>query len=154
MAQALIFLSYPKLYNLYTFNDSSSHTLYFFADFHGMWGMGTVLRDTGAFFMRRQFGNDKLYSTTFSEYVREIVLNGDIALEFFIEGTRSRSLKSLPPKFGLLSMALKPLFFGEIPDITIVPISISYDRVMEDKLFASELLGVPKPKETTAVSNH
>lgn len=51
-----------------------------------------------------------------------------------------------------MSMVLEPLFTREIPDITFVPVSISYDRVMEEKLFAYELLGVPKPKESTSVN--
>lgn len=50
-------------------------------------------------------------------------------------------------------MALKPFLTSEIPDILLVPINISYERVLEEKLFAYELLGVPKPKETTSVSH-
>ena len=49
-------------------------------------------------------------------------------------------------------MTLVPFFTGRVPDITIVPINISYDRTLEEVLFAYELLGVPKPKETTSVS--
>lgn len=37
-----------------------------------------------------------------------------------------------------------------VPDVMIVPISISYDRVLEENLFAQELLGIPKPKESTS----
>lgn len=48
-------------------------------------------------------------------------------------------------------MVLEPYFKGEVFDITLVPISISYDRVLEESLLAHELLGVPKPKESTAV---
>jgi glyceronephosphate O-acyltransferase len=48
-------------------------------------------------------------------------------------------------------MVLEPFFAREIPDITFVPVSISYNRVMEERLFAYELLGVPKPKESTSV---
>ncbi|CAH1116957.1 unnamed protein product [Phaedon cochleariae] len=119
-------------------------------DFYGMWGMGSLLRDTGAFFMRRSYNNDSLYWETFREYVSQIVRNGDLPLEFFIEGTRSRSNKSLSPKFGLLNMILKSLFLAQVPDILFVPIGISYDRILEESLFAYELLGVPKPKETTS----
>nr|XP_023017057.1 dihydroxyacetone phosphate acyltransferase [Leptinotarsa decemlineata]XP_023017058.1 dihydroxyacetone phosphate acyltransferase [Leptinotarsa decemlineata] len=119
-------------------------------DFHGMWGMGTVLRDTGAFFMRRSYNDDSLYWTTFKEYVYQLVTKADVPIEFFLEGTRSRSNKSLPPKFGLLSMILKALFLSQVPDILFVPISINYDRILEENLFTYELLGVPKPKETTS----
>lgn len=48
-------------------------------------------------------------------------------------------------------MVLEPFFKGEVFDITLVPISISYDRVLEESLLAHELLGVPKPKESTTV---
>nr|CAI5869679.1 unnamed protein product [Callosobruchus analis] len=119
-------------------------------DFQGMWGMGTMLRDTGAFFMRRSYNDDSLYWTVFKQYIYQLVTRGDLPLEFFIEGTRSRSNKSLMPKFGLISMILKPFFFAQVPEVLFVPVSISYDRILEENLFAYELLGVPKPKETTS----
>uniref|UniRef100_A0A336K3H7 CSON000074 protein n=1 Tax=Culicoides sonorensis TaxID=179676 RepID=A0A336K3H7_CULSO len=118
-------------------------------DFHGMAGMGEILRKTGAFFMRRSFINDKLYFTTFKEYVHKLMTIYHSGVEFFLEGTRSRSCKSLPPKIGLLSMCLEPFLMGELPDVTIVPVSISYDKPLEEQLFVYELLGVPKPKEST-----
>lgn len=48
-------------------------------------------------------------------------------------------------------MILKAFFFAEVQDIKFVPINISYDRILEETLFAFELLGVPKPKESTSV---
>lgn len=48
-------------------------------------------------------------------------------------------------------MILEPFFKGEVYDVTLLPISISYDRVLEESLLAHELLGVPKPRESTAV---
>ena len=48
-------------------------------------------------------------------------------------------------------MVLEPFFKGEVYDVTLVPVSISYDRVLEEALLAHELLGVPKPKESTSV---
>lgn len=48
-------------------------------------------------------------------------------------------------------MVLEPYFKGEVYDIQLVPISISYDRVLEESLLAHELLGVSKPKESTTV---
>lgn len=62
--------------------------------------MGSVLRDTGAFFMRRSYNNDSLYWTIFRQYISQLITKGDLPLEFFIEGTRSRTAKSLMPKFG------------------------------------------------------
>lgn len=103
--------------------------------------------------MRRSFANDKLYWHVFKEYMRSLVTSYHTGVEFFVEGTRSRSCKALLPKIGLLSMALEPLFMGEVADITIVPIGVSYEKPLEERLFAYELLGVPKPKESTVVSD-
>ncbi|XP_036355745.1 dihydroxyacetone phosphate acyltransferase-like, partial [Octopus sinensis] len=50
---------------------------------------------------------------------------------------------------GLLSAVLEVYFKGKVSDIKIIPISISYSRILEEKLYAYELLGVPKPKEST-----
>ncbi|XP_055850821.1 dihydroxyacetone phosphate acyltransferase [Episyrphus balteatus] len=118
-------------------------------DFHAMFGMGKMLRKTGAFFMRRSFSGDELYWDVFREYMYALVASYHIGAEFFIEGTRSRNFKALVPKVGLLSMALMPFFTGEVSDITIIPVSVSYERVLEEQLFVYELLGVPKPKEST-----
>ncbi|KAL0269875.1 UNVERIFIED_CONTAM: hypothetical protein PYX00_007463 [Menopon gallinae] len=118
-------------------------------DFHSMAVVGKILRDSCAFFMRRSFTTDRLYATVFSQYVQTLVTNGDASIEFFIEGTRSRTAKSLVPKYGFLSMTLKPFLTGMVPDITILPVNLSYDRVLEEVLFVYELLGVPKPKEST-----
>lgn len=118
-------------------------------DFHGMMGLGEMLRKTGAFFMRRTFGGDEFYWRVFKEYMHEIITFNDLGLEFFVEGTRSRSCKALTPKTGLLSMALEPYFMGEIHDLKIVPISVTYEKPLEEQLFVYELLGIPKPKEST-----
>ncbi|XP_033228265.1 dihydroxyacetone phosphate acyltransferase [Belonocnema kinseyi] len=118
-------------------------------DFYRMQVVGELLRKTGAFYMRRSFSTDKLYKEIFRAYVASIVAHSDRAIEFFIEGTRSRSQKSLAPKYGLLSMIVEVLFRSDVPDIQFIPISISYDRPLEETLFAYELLGVPKPAEST-----
>ena len=49
-------------------------------------------------------------------------------------------------------MVVEPYLDGRLSDIYLVPISISYERTLEEELFARELLGVPKPKESTGVS--
>ncbi|XP_030763491.1 dihydroxyacetone phosphate acyltransferase [Sitophilus oryzae] len=119
-------------------------------DFHGMMGMGEMLRNTGAFYIKRASNSDPIYWPTFKEYIYQLVANGDEPIEFFIEGTRSRSNKSLAPKYGLIMMILKAFFLGQVPDILFVPVSINYDRILEESLFSFELLGIPKPKESTS----
>lgn len=119
-------------------------------DFMGMKVVGEMLRMSGAFFIRRSFGGDKLYWAVFSEYVKTIVKNGLAPVEFFLEGTRSRTSKSLTPKLGLLNIVMDPFLKGEVFDISLVPVSISYERTLEEALYAREMLGVPKPKESTS----
>lgn len=45
----------------------------FAADFLGMKLVGELLRMSGAFFMRRTFGGNKLYWAVFSEYVKTML---------------------------------------------------------------------------------
>lgn len=53
---------------------------------------------------------------------------------------------------GLLKMVVEVFLKNAVEDVTFVPISINYDRLMEDVLFAREVIGIPKPKESTTVS--
>ncbi|XP_066402822.1 dihydroxyacetone phosphate acyltransferase isoform X2 [Molothrus aeneus] len=119
-------------------------------DFLEMKIVGELLRRAGAFFMRRSFGGNRLYWAVFAEYVKTMLRSGYAPIEFFLEGTRSRTAKTLTPKFGLLSIVMEPFFKREVFDTYLVPISISYERILEESLYAYELLGVPKPKESTS----
>ncbi|KAL5007949.1 hypothetical protein ScPMuIL_013530 [Solemya velum] len=119
-------------------------------DFKGMKFFGWLLRNSGAFYIRRSFGDDQLYWAVFTEYVQTQICNADHPVEFYVEGTRSRTAKSYTPKFGMLSASLEPYFKAHLPDVMVIPITISYERVLEEKLYAYELLGVPKPKESTS----
>jgi hypothetical protein len=53
---------------------------------------------------------------------------------------------------GMLSVVLEPYFKANVPDVMILPVSMSHDRILEESLYAYELLGIPKPKESTSVS--
>lgn len=71
-------------------------------DFQNMFLVGTMLRNSGAFYIKRTFRSDKLYWAIFTEYVQTQLYNGDHPIEFFVEGTRSRTQKSYAPKLGWL----------------------------------------------------
>ena len=62
--------------------------------------VSSLLRGSGAFFLRRTFGSDKLYKLIFTIYMQTVLTNRNNPIEFFIEGTRSRTAKSLHPKLG------------------------------------------------------
>lgn len=63
-----------------------------------------------------------------------------------------KQLSSPRPSSGLLNIVMEPFLKGEVFDVSLVPVSISYERILEETLYARELLGVPKPKESTSVS--
>jgi 1-acyl-sn-glycerol-3-phosphate acyltransferase len=90
--------------------------------------VGNLLRNCGAFFIRRTFAHDKLYTTVVQEYVTLLLRHG-YNLEFFPEGTRSRTGKLMSPKMGMMIMVLNAILSGEVKDAYIVPISIVYDKV-------------------------
>jgi len=108
--------------------------------------LGTVFRGSGAFFLRRSFRNNVLYSTVFKAYIAELVRTG-VSIEFFLEGTRTRTGKLLPPKFGILSMLLEAWTDGVQEDLTFVPVSIDYEKIIESKSYDKELKGKSKQKE-------
>jgi glycerol-3-phosphate O-acyltransferase len=110
------------------------------------WPLGPIFRRGGAFFIRRTFGGDKLYSAICAAYVKRLLKDGN-AVEFFIEGGRSRSGKLLQPKMGLLSMCVDPVMDGAISDACFIPVSISYERIIEAKSYSRELEGGQKAKE-------
>ncbi|KAK9497175.1 hypothetical protein O3M35_004541 [Rhynocoris fuscipes] len=118
-------------------------------DFHSMKGTSYLLRKCKAFFMRRKFSNDRKYKTVFQQYFQNLISEGESPLEFFIEGTRSRTNKALVPKFGLLSMALEVFISEQVADLVLVPVAITYERLIEQHIYVNELLGIPKPKEST-----
>ncbi|CAF3742024.1 unnamed protein product [Adineta steineri] len=118
-------------------------------DFLGLGLLANLLRNCGAFFIRRSFRSDQLYWTIFDEYVKTHLVHGDYPLEFFIEGARSRTLKTLlPVRQGMLKSCLECYFRRQIDNLILIPITINYEKVLEDNLHANELLGIPKPKES------
>jgi glycerol-3-phosphate O-acyltransferase len=110
------------------------------------WPAGPIFRRLGAFFIRRTFKGNKLYSTVFREYLGELFSRG-YSVEYFVEGGRSRTGRLLDPKTGTLSMTLQAMLRGGSRPITFVPIYIGYEHVMEVGTYAKELRGAAKEKE-------
>ena len=108
--------------------------------------LGPVLRRAGAFFIRRKFKGDRLYSAVVDAYLRRLIKDGH-PLEFFLEGQRSRTGKVLPPKVGLLSLVVEAALEAATKPVYFCPVSISYERTMEEESFARELAGGEKSRE-------
>jgi glycerol-3-phosphate O-acyltransferase len=110
------------------------------------WPAGPILRRGGAFFIRRTFRDDRIYSAVFRAYVRRLIHEG-YPQEFFIEGTRSRTGKLLPPRLGMVAYEVEAFLESARDDLVFVPISIGYTRVIEQKSYRDELLGGEKQAE-------
>lgn len=111
------------------------------------WPAGPLLRRGGAFFLRRSFGGNKLYTAVFNEYIFQLMDRG-FPLKFFPEGGRSRTGRLLSPKTGLLAMTVQALLRGTRKPVAIIPVYIGYERIFEGKSYLNELRGAEKKTES------
>jgi glycerol-3-phosphate O-acyltransferase len=109
--------------------------------------VGGILRKAGAFYLRRSFAGNKLYTAVFREYL-ELLFNKGYSVKYFPEGGRSRTGRLLPPKTGMLAMTLQALIKGINRPVSIVPVYIGYEHVMEVSSYLKELNGNGKKKES------
>ncbi|MCG9584745.1 glycerol-3-phosphate 1-O-acyltransferase PlsB [Vibrio tubiashii] len=111
---------------------------------------GPIFRRGGAFFIRRSFKGNKLYSTIFREYLAELFAKG-YSVEYFSEGGRSRTGRLLQAKTGMLAMTVQAMLRGLNRPVTLVPVYIGYEHVMEVGTYAKELRGKRKEKENAGL---
>ena len=109
--------------------------------------IGPILRRGGAFFMRRSFTGNPLYSVVFKEYMAQLIDRG-VPIEYFTEGTRSRTGRLLAPRGGLLSMTVRAFLRAPRRPVLFQPVYIGYEKLMEGKSYIGELSGKPKEKES------
>ncbi|KAI9498880.1 hypothetical protein BDB00DRAFT_797081 [Zychaea mexicana] len=109
--------------------------------------LSTLLKASGGLYIRREWGGDTLYKTVLEEYISLIFEKG-LNFQCFVEGTRSRLGKVLAPKLGIVKMVLESFAKGRFSDCWVVPMTASYDKIMETQSYADELLGNPKQKES------
>jgi glycerol-3-phosphate O-acyltransferase len=109
--------------------------------------VGGLLRRGGAFFLRRSFRGDALYAAVFSEYLHAMIVRG-FPIEYFVEGGRSRTGRTLSPKAGLLAMTVESWLRAPVRPLVFVPVYIGYERLLEGDAYVAELSGRPKQKES------
>lgn len=86
---------------------------------------------TGAIPIRRAT-KDPAYLITLKAYVSELLRDHDLL--FYIEGGRSYSGELKAPKTGLIHAAMQ----SDIEDLVILPMAVSYDIVLEDRILSSQ----------------
>jgi glycerol-3-phosphate O-acyltransferase len=109
--------------------------------------IGALLRRGGAFFMRRTFKGNPLYTAVFNEYLHTLFTKG-FPVEYFVEGGRSRTGRMLQPKTGMLAITLRSFLRSSRTPIVFVPVYIGYERVLEGRTYLGELRGASKKKES------
>src|SRR5437763_10741311 len=65
-----------------------------------------------------------------------------------MEGTRSRSGKLMPPRFGLLAYVVDAYRRGKSDDVLLIPVSIAYDQIQDVAGYAAEERGGTKQPES------
>jgi len=109
--------------------------------------VGRFLRKGGAFFIRRSFRGNALYTVVFMKYLAAIMARGH-SIEYFIEGGRSRTGRLLQPKTGMLSMTVRSFLRDPARPIVFIPVYFGYERIVEGATYIGELSGKPKEKES------
>jgi len=109
--------------------------------------VGPLLRRGGAFFLRRSFRSQPLYAAVFNQYVT-LILDKGVAMEYFIEGTRSRTGRLLPPRAGMLSITVRAFLRDPSRPVLFQPVYIGYERLAEGSSYISELSGQQKRPES------
>ncbi|MFS0826044.1 glycerol-3-phosphate 1-O-acyltransferase PlsB [Pseudomonas phoenicis] len=109
--------------------------------------IGGLLRRGGAFFMRRTFKDNPLYTAVFNEYLHTLFSKG-FPVEYFVEGGRSRTGRMLQPRTGMLAITLRSFLRSSRTPIAFVPVYIGYERVLEGRTYLGELRGASKKKES------
>ncbi|MBL91203.1 MAG: hypothetical protein CMH56_05230 [Myxococcales bacterium] len=99
--------------------------------------LGELFKHTHAFYIKRGQGKEDV---GLSDMVNNLIEENQ-TLQFFIEGTRSRSRQFLKPRRGLMR-ALQ----NTGANFAVLPVSISYENLPEEDMLLQELRGNPKPK--------
>lgn len=109
--------------------------------------IGPLLRGAVAFYIRRSFKGNALYTAVLREYLHTLITR-NTPIEYFIEGGRSRTGRLLPPKTGMLAMTVHSQLRHTNKPVVFVPTYIGYERIMEGGTYIGELKGKPKESES------
>jgi glycerol-3-phosphate O-acyltransferase len=105
-----------------------------------VWPLNHLFKWFGAYFIRRRY-REPLYHAILSNFVRTITRHG-VTQGIFIEGGLTRDGAFQKPKLGMLDYIVMSKADPEYTaPLYIIPTSINYDRVLEDRNLTEELMG-------------
>lgn len=109
-------------------------------------GFGELSRKAGAIFIRRSFHDDPVYKAVFKNYIN-FLGEKRVPLMWALEGTRSRTGKLMPPRYGMISYVVNAYIQDGSPDLLLVPVSTIFDQVPEvDDYDALQAGGEKRPE--------
>ena len=94
-----------------------------------IWPISLLIRAMGAFFIRRK-SRGSLYRRVLARYV-QMATQGGVTQAVFLEGGLSLDGRLAPPRLGFLNYVISG-WEPQTRDVIFVPVSINYDRVLED----------------------
>jgi glycerol-3-phosphate O-acyltransferase len=109
-------------------------------------GIGALARRSGVIFLRRSFQDNTIYKSTFRRYI-DYLIDKRFSLLWALEGTRSRTGKLLPPRFGLFNYVVESILRTRHYDVTFIPVSVAYDQITEVEDYSIEQRGRSKKPE-------
>lgn len=119
-------------YVLVSFLAAEKTTLsYAVGEWARIWPLQSLIRAMGAFFVRRNSGND-LYRKVLERYVNMSTRAG-VCQAVFLEGGLSKDGALREPRLGFLDYMLRDYHPKSDRDIVFLPVGINYDRVIEDR---------------------
>jgi glycerol-3-phosphate O-acyltransferase len=111
------------------------------------WPFGSLARSNGTVFIRRTFGNDRVYRFAVRLYLAHALRTGR-HLEWFAEGGRTRTGWLRRPRHGLLRELLVVLDQAGMADTLVVPVAVTFRVLPEARLLVAEDAGGGKPSES------
>jgi glycerol-3-phosphate O-acyltransferase len=96
-----------------------------------IWPLSRLIRSMGAYFIRRRFRDD-LYRRVLARYLR-MATDAGVTQAVFPEGGLSLTGMVEAPRLGVLKYIVEG-HDSSRRDVVFVPVSLNYDRVLEDRL--------------------
>jgi glycerol-3-phosphate O-acyltransferase len=119
-----------------------------------VWPLQTLIRSTGAYFVRRNSG-DPLYRRVLERYIH-MATEAGVTQAVYPEGGLSRDGRLRPPRLGLLDYMLRSFDPRGERDLVFIPVGINYDRVLEDRTLLLDVQpaadGKPRPAGAAATT--
>ena len=109
--------------------------------------VGSIVRRTGVFFIRRSFSDNAIYKMMLTSYL-DYLIEKRFPLEWYLEGGRSRSGKLQAPRYGMLHYVADAYRRGKSDDVMLLPVSIAYDQIQDVAAYAAEQRGESKEAES------